>query len=229
MSDTEQSMTAAPDAQPPAEAPSKTDADRVALLEAKNLELKEEKQKWRSQVEELQSAIQSMEDRQKKAKRNADLEAGNFQSAYEDLKGTYEQAQNEIKERDALIEQMRSESRRNQIRTEFMRAASSGGVINPDHLLALKEGELKLTDDGRVKGFLGGVETELSAYIEKLKQPGSGCEYFFHGSGARGMSAAGSTPTNAGGKDLNSMSFTERLRLEVEDPEQFARLKAAAG
>ena len=110
-----------------------------------------------------------------------------------------------------------------------MRAASSGGVINPDHLLALKEGELKLTDDGKVKGFLGGVETELSAYIEKLKQPGSGCEYFFHGSGARGMSAAGSTPTNAGGKDLNSMSFTERLQLEVEDPEQFARLKAAAG
>ena len=37
-----------------------------------------------------------MEDRQKKAKRNADLEAGNFQSAYEDLKGTYEQAQSEI-------------------------------------------------------------------------------------------------------------------------------------
>ena len=44
MSDTEQSMTAAPDAQPPAEAPTKTDADRVSLLEAKNLELKEEKQ-----------------------------------------------------------------------------------------------------------------------------------------------------------------------------------------
>ena len=55
-----------------AEAPTKTDADRVSLLEAKNLELKEEKQKWRDQVEELQGAIQSME-KTGKRKRSAML------------------------------------------------------------------------------------------------------------------------------------------------------------
>ena len=233
MSETEQSMMAAPDAQPPAEAPERSDADRIQLLEAKNLQLKEENQKrvgkLQTQVEELQNAIQSREAQQKKAKQNADLEAGNFQSAYEDLKGTYEATQNELKERDALIDQMRADSKRSQIKTEFIRAASSGGVINPDHLLALKEGDLQLTPEGKVIGLIGGVQTELSSFVEQLKQPGSGCEYFFHGSGARGMSAAGSTPNSTGGKDLNSMSFSERLRLEVEEPEQYARLRAAAG
>ena len=43
------------------------------------------------------------------------------------------------------------------------------------------------------------------------------------------MSAAGSVPNNTGGKDLNSMSFSEKLQLEVEQPELYARLKAAAG
>ena len=233
MSETEQSMMAAPEAHPPAEAPEKSDTDRIQLLEAKNLQLKEEKQKrvqeLQSKVEELQNAIQSREAQQKKAKQSADLEAGNFQSAYEDLKGTYENAQKEILERDQLIEQMRTDSRRSQIKTEFIRAASAGGAINPDHLLSLKEGELKLTNEGKVIGLPGGVETDLTTYMEKLKQPGSGCDYLFHGSGARGMSAAGSATNNTGGKDLNSMSFSERLQLEVEQPELYARLKAAAG
>ena len=232
MSETDQSTMAAPDAQPPAEAPDKTDADRVRLLEAKNLQLKEENQKrvqnLTAKVEELQNAIQSKEAQQKKAKQSADLEAGNFQSAYEDLKGTYEQAQNAIRERDEQIEQMRSESRRSMIRAEFVRAAQSGGAINPHHLLSLKENELQLTEDGKVIGLAGGVQTDLNSYVEKLKQPGSGCDYLFHGSGARGMSAAGST-TSTSGQDLSGMSYSEQLRMRVEEPERYARLKAAAG
>ena len=232
MSETEQSTMAAPDAQSPAEtAPEKSDADRIRLLEAKNLELKEEKQstasKYQSQVEELRAELQKIKADQKKAKQSADLEAGNYESAFRDLSSTYEQAQAAIAERDAMIQQMKADQRRSTVKTEFIRAAGAAGAINPDHLLALKEGELQLTNDGQVRGFLGGVETELPVYIEKLKQ-GSDA-YLFKGSGAQGMSAAGSTPTNTGGLSLNSMSYTEQLHLRENDPELFARLKASAG
>ena len=232
MSEIEQSTTAAPDAQPPAEAaPVKTDSDRVTLLEAKNLELKEEKQRDReksqAEIQSLRSELQKIKTDHKKAKQSADLEAGNYESAYKDLSSSYDQAQAAIAERDAIIEKMKTDQRRSTVKTEFIRAASAAGAINPDHLLALKEGELQLTSEGQVRGFLGGVETDLPAYIERLKQ-GSDA-YLFKGSGAQGMSAAGSTPNNTGGKDLNSMSFTERLQLEVEQPELYARLKAAAG
>nr|BAR35288.1 phage minor structural protein GP20 [uncultured Mediterranean phage uvMED] len=232
MSEIEQSMTAAPDAQPPAEAaPEKTDSDRVTLLQAKNLELKEEKQRDRdksqAEIQALKAELQKIKTDHKKAKQSADLEAGNYESAFRDLSSTYEQAQAAIAERDAIIEKMKAEGRRSQIKTEFIRAAGAAGAINPDHLLALKEGELQLTSDGQVRGFLGGVETELPAYIEKLKQ-GSDA-YMFKGSGAQGMSAAGSTPTNTGGLSLNSMSYTEQLHLRENDPELYARLKASAG
>ncbi len=232
MSDTEQSTMAAPDAQPPAEVQTdKTDADRIRLLEGKNLQLKEEKQKavsaYQSQVDELKTELQQIRTAQKKAKTNADLEAGNFESVYKELQASYEQAQLAIQERDNTIKQMESDQRRSLIKTEFIRAASAAGAINPDHLLALKEGELQLNDQGQVRGFIGGVETDLPAYVEKLKQTTDA--YLFRGSGAQGMSAAGSTPNNTGGKDLKTMSFTERLQLEVEQPELYARLKAAAG
>jgi hypothetical protein len=52
---------------------------------------------------------------------------------------------------------------------------------------------------------------------------------FFPGTGARGMSAVGSQPTNSGGKSLESMSYSEQLDLRVNQPELYARLKAQAG
>jgi hypothetical protein len=72
------------------------------------------------------------------------------------------------------------------------------------------------------------VEVPLDAYVQQLKNPGSGKDFFFTGTGARGMGAVGSAPVGSGQKGLNDMSFSERLALEVSDPQAYARLKAQA-
>ena len=51
----------------------------------------------------------------------------------------------------------------------------------------------------------------------------------FASSGARGMGSVGSTPTTTGGSNpYVSRNFTEIVRLEAENPEMAARLKAQA-
>ena len=85
---------------------------------------------------------------------------------------------------------------------------------------------LRLDENGAVVALSGGVQVPLNTHIQNLKSPGSGYEMFFSGTQARGMSAVGSTSNAAGQNSWESMSFSERLALEVQDPEAAARLKA---
>ena len=86
-----------------------------------------------------------------------------------------------------------------------------------------------MDQNGNVIALAGGVQVDLSTHLESLRSPGSGWEHHFSGSGARGMSAAGTTSTSVGGNSWESMSFSEKLALEVQDPQRFAQLKAQAG
>ena len=80
--------------------------------------------------------------------------------------------------------------------------------------------------DGSVVALVGGVETPLQQHLDSLKSPGSGMDYFFSGSGARGMSAAGSSNSPSGGKSWGSMGLVERIQMEEENPQLAAQLKA---
>ena len=51
-------------------------------------------------------------------------------------------------------------------------------------------------------------------------------DYMFNGSGARGMSAAGSSASASGGKSWGSMGLMERIQLEEDNPALAAQLKA---
>ena len=81
--------------------------------------------------------------------------------------------------------------------------------------------------EGNLVALHGGVEVPLNDHLETLKGPGSGMDYFFAGSGARGMSAAGSSSSTAGGKSWSGMTLTERIQLEMENPQRAEQLKAA--
>ena len=81
--------------------------------------------------------------------------------------------------------------------------------------------------EGNLVALHGGVEVQLNDHLESLKSPGSGMDYFFAGSGARGMSAAGSSSSTAGGKSWSGMTVTERIQLEMDNPQRAQQLKAA--
>ena len=222
MSETPEQM-AAPEVQPPAE--EKTDAQRVELLEAKNRQLITEKQAVKKQVEDMQRQLQDLQNNQQQAKQSKLAEAGEFKTLWNEATQTVSSLQDEIASLKQQLEDKEVQFQGQQIKATALNAFSQGGVHAPEHMFQLLKDNLRLKD-GSVVALVGGVETPLQQHLENLKSPGSGMDYFFSGSGARGMSAAGSTNSSSGGKSWGSMGLVERIQMEEENPQLAAQLKA---
>ena len=216
-------QTAAPEVQPPAE--EKTDAQRVELLEAKNRQLISEKQAVKKQVEDMQRQIQDLQNNQQQAKQSKLAEAGEFKTLWTEATQTVASLQDEIVGLKQQLEAKEVQFQGEQIKATALNAFSQGGVHAPEHLFHLLKDSLRLKD-GSVVALVGGVETPLQQHLDSLKSPGSGMDYFFSGSGARGMSAAGSSNSSSGGKSWGSMGLMERIQMEEENPQLAAQLKA---
>ena len=222
MSETPEQM-AAPEVQPPAE--EKTDAQRVELLEAKNRQLISEKQAVKKQVEDMQRQVQELQNNQQQAKQSKLAEAGEFKTLWTEATQTVASLQDEIVGLKQELEAKEVQFQGEQIKATALNAFSQGGVHAPEHLFHLLKDSLRLKD-GSVVALVGGVETPLQQHLDSLKSPGSGMDYFFSGSGARGMSAAGSSNSSSGGKSWGSMGLMERIQMEEENPQLAAQLKA---
>ena len=192
---------------------------RIQLLEANNAKLLDEKKATAKTNEDLQRKLSE--------RKQADLiEKEDYKGLHADLKTNYDSV---VAERDALVQQLEAakvERQQDQIRANATNLFAQSGVNAPEHLMKILGEHLRLDENGAVAILAGGVQVPLNQHIQNLKTPGSGYEMFFTGSGARGMSAVGSTSNAAGQNSWESMSFSERLALEVEDPEAAARLKA---
>lgn len=222
MSDTTE-QTAAPEVQPPAE--DKTDAMRVQLLEAKNQQLIAEKQKVNDQLKDMQRQVSDLQSNQQQAKQSQLAEAGEFKTLWSEASATNTSLQDEIAQLKQQLQDKDVAFQQQQIKATALNAFSQNGVHSPDHLFQLQKENLRLKD-GNVVALVGGVEVDLQAHVESLKSPGSGMDYMFNGSGARGMSAAGSSASASGGKSWGSMGLMERIQLEEENPALAAQLKA---
>ena len=165
--------------------------------------------------------------RQLSEKKQADLiEKEDYKGLHADLKTNYDSV---LAERDALQQQLelaKVERQQDQIKANATNLFAQSGVNAPDHLMKILGDNLRLDENGAVVILSGGVQVPLNQHIQNLKSPGSGFEMFFSGTQARGMSAVGSTSNAAGQGSWDSMSFSERLALEVENPEAAAQLKA---
>ena len=216
---TEQSQAVEAQAQAGAPDQSAELLQRIQLLEANNAKLLDEKKATAKTNEDLQRKLSE--------RKQADLiEKEDYKGLHADLKNTYDTV---VAERDALKQQLdaaKVERQQDQIRASATNLFAQSGVNAPEHLMKILGENLRLDENGAVAILAGGVQVPLNQHIQNLKTPGSGYEMFFTGSGARGMSAVGSTSNAAGQNSWESMSFSERLALEVQDPEAAARLKA---
>lgn len=214
--------------QPPAE--EKTDAMRVQLLEAKNQELKAEKQAVKKQMEDLQRQFQELQQGQQKQKQENLVKNQEFEQLWKDASQSNSALQDQLAQKDQAIEEMKAQFQQEQIRASATNAFAQAGVHSPDDLFRLEQDKLRIKD-GAIVALVGGVETPLQQHLESLKSPGSGRDYFFTGSGARGMSAVGSASSSSGGKSWESLSFAEKIAIEQADLENgtnnASRLKAA--
>jgi len=210
--------------QPVAETP---DASaQLELVKTKNQELLREKQAVKKQMEDMQRQMADLQSNQQQAKQAQLQEQGEYKTLWSEASGTVSSLQDEIGNLKSQLEAKDVAAQQAQIKATAMSAFTQNGVHAPEHLFTLLKDSLRVDQNGNVACLVGGVETDLQAHVNNLKSPGSGMDYFFSGSGARGMSAAGSTPSSSGGKSWGSMSFTERLQMEVDNPQRAEQLKA---
>ena len=210
--------------QPPAE--DKTDAQRVELLEQKNRQLISEKQAVKKQVDDMQRQLADLQSNQQKAKQAQLAESGEFKTLWQEATGTVSSLQDELAARDKHIQELQVASQQQQIKATAINAFTQQGVNAPDHLMKILGDNLRLDQNGNVIALHGGVEVDLNSHLNNLKQPGSGFEMFFNGTQARGMSASGSSSNASGGKSWGSMSFSERVQMEMENPQMAAQLQS---
>ena len=222
MSETPEQIPAG-DVQPPAE--EKTDAQRVELLEAKNRQLISEKQAVKKQVEDMQRQLADLQNNQQKAKQTQLAEAGEFKTLWNEATATVSNLQDEIASLKQQLQDKEAAFQHQQIKATALNAFSRSGVHAPEDMFQLLKDNLRMKD-GAVVALVGGVETPLEQHLDSLKSPGSGKDYFFAGSGARGMSAAGSNTSSSGGKSWGSMGLMERIQLEEANPQLAAQLRA---
>ena len=204
-------------------------AAQLELLKAKNAELIAEKQKVKSNFDEMQKQIAELQSQSTKQKQAKLAEAGEFKSLWEDATKTVADKDRRISELESQLQEKDAAYQQQTIQSRAVSAFQQAGVQQSDHMYALLKDKLRLKD-GSVIAIDGGVETDLGQYLNNLRSPDSQFAYMFSGSGARGMGTVGSTPTtSAGGANpYLTKNFTEIVRLETENPELAARLKAQA-
>ena len=179
--------------------------NKIALLEANNKKLLNEKKNASASVEDLQRQISDLQNNQQKAKQSQLAEAGEFKTLWQDATGTVSTLQDEIAQLKQQLQEKDVAFQQQQIKASALNALSQSGVVNPDQAFSLLKENLRLKD-GVPIALAGGVEVPLQQHLESLRTPGSGWEHHFAGSGARGMSAAGSSSSSNGQKSWASMS-----------------------
>ena len=200
-------------------------AENEALV-AQNHKVIGEKKAFQKQVDDLQRQLQDLQNRDTQREQADLLANGKAEQLVEQLRGTVGSKDQRIAELEAMLQEKDAAFQQQQIKASALNTLSQSGVVNPDQAFSLLKEDLRLKD-GVPVALAGGVEVPLQQHLESLKAPGSGWEHHFAGSGARGMSAAGSSSSSNGQKSWGSMSLTEKITLEMENPERAAQLKAA--
>ena len=200
--------------------------NEIELLKANNRKLLGEKKNATASVEDLQAQMTELQANQQKAKQSQLAEAGEYKTLWQEQSTTVSSLQDEIGQLRQQLQDKDVAFQQQQIKATALNAISQSGVVNPEQAYSLMKESLRMDQNGNVIALAGGVQVDLSTHLDSLKTPGSGWEHHFSGSGARGMSAVGSTTNSAGGKAWSSMSFTEQIAMLDSDPEGAARLKA---
>lgn len=204
-------------------------AAQIELLKAKNAELIGEKQKIKNQFDDLQKQITDLQSQNSKQKQAKLAEAGEFQQLWKEASETNASLQQQIAELRQQLEHKDAAYQQQTIQARAVSAFQQAGVVQSEHMYALLKDRLRLKD-GSVVALDGGVETDLGQFLNNLKSPESQFAYMFAGSGARGMGTVGTANRSVSGvaNPYTAKNLTEIIKLETENPELAARMKAEA-
>lgn len=217
------------EAVPPVRAVDSTDADvlkrKLELVQQDSKAKGETNKALKKELDDMRRQMADLQSHQQKAEQSKKAEAGEFKTLWNEATATVSNLQDEIAGLKQQLQDKEEAFQHQQIKATALNAFSRSGVHAPEDMFQLLKDSLRMKD-GAVVALVGGVETPLEQHLESLKSPGSGKDYFFAGSGARGMSAAGSSSSSSGAKSWGSMGLYERIQLEESNPQLAAQLKA---
>ena len=170
--------------------------------------------------------------KEKDQQRKQELEdQGQWKTLWEEANKTAQEKEQQIINLSQQLEDLKTSNELASTKTTALAAISNLGAINAEQTLALLQGKLQKNAEGKVVVLNGGVEQDLTNYLTRLKNPGSGWEHHFKPSSAAGMGAKPSPVANAGGGQPNPWktgNITQQMLISEQDPQLAAVLKQEA-
>lgn len=200
---------------------------QIQALKAQAAEADERFQGIKAKLDEV---YKKQDDQRKKVLQDQ----GQWKDLWEEANKTAQEKDQQIADLQRQLEDLRASNEAATMRTAAMAAISQAGAINSEQMLMLLQNSLRKNESGQVVVLNGGVEQDLQAYLNNLKNPGSGFEHHFKPSSAAGMGAK-PNPAATVAPGMNnpwkegSINLTQQMMLSAQDPELAAVLKREAG
>ena len=155
---------------------------------------------------------------------------GDWKQLYQDLQKTHAAELARSADLEKQVAAKDEAARQLTVKQQAIASFQQAGAINPEDAYALYQNKIELNEAGEVVAMDGGVQKPIAEFTNSLKNPDSARAYLFNSSGARGMSAVGTTTQSAGETNpYLTGNFAQVCELEMNDPQRAAQLKAQAG
>jgi hypothetical protein len=208
---------------------------KLELVQKDNLEKGQSNARLNQQLSELTAQFKELQGSVQSGKHKQLEDQGEYKILVAELRETIKQKDVELEAARQLASSAQQASQEAQMKVMAIARIGDAKPISSDHVFALLQPNLRVSEAGKPVVLNGGVEVPLEQHIASLKKPGSGYEYLFQPNGARGMNTTAYTPQGVemAGMDENPFkpggNLTQRLLLEMQNPELAAQLQAEAG
>ena len=204
-------------------------AEYEAQLAAFKQQAAEAEERFQGIKSKLDEVYKKQDDQRKKTLEDQ----GQWKDLWEEANKTAQDKDLRISDLERQLEDLRVSNEQAATKASALSAINQAGAINSDQMLMLLQNNLQKNAEGKVVVLQGGVEQDISTYLNNLKNPGSGYEHHFKPSTAAGMGAK-PTPNSAIAPGManpwkdGSINITRQMQLEAQEPELAAVLKREA-
>jgi hypothetical protein len=204
-------------------------AEYESQLTAIKQQAAEAEERFQGIKSKLDEVYKKQDDQRKKTLEDQ----GQWKDLWEEANKTAQDKDLRISDLERQLDELRVSNEQASTRASALSAINQAGAINSEQMLMLMQNNLQRNSDGKVVVLQGGVEQDINAYLNNLKNPGSGYEHHFKPSTAAGMGAK-PTPNSAIAPGManpwkeGSINITRQMQLEAQEPELAAVLKREA-
>lgn len=196
---------------------------RLNAVDGKKGEILDEKKKLQARIDELLAG--------EAARKQKEMEdQGKLKELLDEARGQIAELQKQLRDKDTEITEITTKSQRDKARADFL-AAVSADAQAPKQLWALLKDGAEL-QDGAVVVTFNGAKVPASELMAKVRQDPEWAHHAKPAGGHGGMGARGATASTAstGSKENPWLTgnITQRIALQVDNPDLAARLKAEA-